>query len=143
VTSDPIEVAVVSPGQTREGGYQKYRWQAGELSGISRTPFFDAARSLLANGADPDEPIEMVWRREGPDSPERDGHEPADGMRSLKARIGVAAKLSVGEEPIPRFRRRTDADQDVVQADGDVTLVPAAPGADAAHEATATVEETP
>ena len=76
----------------------------------------------------------MVWRRTGPDSPERDGHEPADGCRSLRARIGVAAKLSVGEEPNLCFRPRTEAHQDLVQADQEATLVPAAPEANAAHE---------
>ncbi len=122
-----IEVAVFTPGSTKANGYEKYRWQVGELSGISRTPFFDAARVLLANGADPNEQIEMVWRRTGPDSPKRNEHEPADGCRSLKARIGVAAKLTVGEEPVPRIRTRTDRDQDVVQADDSATLVPRPP----------------
>jgi hypothetical protein len=57
----------------------------------SRQPFLDAVRILLAEGVEPATPITMRHERTGTDS--------------LISTVGKAAKLTVKEEPSPRFRR--------------------------------------
>jgi hypothetical protein len=55
------------------------------LLATSRTPFFDSARRLVELGADPGDLLTM--RHRGSDTP------------SLRARVGVAAKLTVNDSP--------------------------------------------
>src|SRR5262245_45037284 len=56
----------------------------------SRQPLLDAARIMLAEGVDPATPLTMRHERSSTDS--------------LSSTVGKAAKLTVGEEPSPRFR---------------------------------------
>jgi hypothetical protein len=118
-----IEATIFSPGRVRQGGHQVYKWKAGHLQGESRQPLLDACRALLEDGTDPKGRAEMVWRRTGPDHESRDEHEPGDGCRSLSCPVGVGAKLSVGEEPLARFRPMRDVDQYSKEGDGP-SLVP-------------------
>jgi hypothetical protein len=59
---------------------------------VSRTPFFDAARKLIAQGYDPG--ITLILRHAGSDT------------ESLRARLGTAASLTVEETGYgPQLRR--------------------------------------
>ena len=59
---------------------------------VSRMPFFDAARQLVADGYDPNVPL--ILRHAGSD------------MDCLKARLGTAASMSVEETVYgPKLRR--------------------------------------
>ncbi len=147
-----IDLTVFSPGRVQGSRGLVYRWQCGEHEGESRQPLLDSARVLMTAGADPAEILVMRWRRTGEDSPERDGHEPADGIVGLTAPVGVAAKLTVDDDDRPRFRRWRDPDQlfakggakpgqEPQDGDNEVTLVPAAPEVNAAHEAETPVKE--
>jgi hypothetical protein len=60
----------------------------------SRTPFCDAARQLLDLGYDRDDVVTM--RHAG------------SGTVALRAKVGVAARLTVSEEPRPAFRRHVE-----------------------------------
>ena len=67
----------------------------GRLLCVAREPFLEAARVLLAEGMDPETRIGM-WRVE-------------DSYPSLTAKLRVAAKLDVKEDPTPRFVRHRPA----------------------------------
>lgn len=85
---------IVRPTEGRPGFYSTGIAGAGELFiRPSRQPFLDAARALLAAGADPSQEIEL-W------------HDGAD-YYSLHATVGAAAALMVEEtgEFRPRFRK--------------------------------------
>jgi hypothetical protein len=59
---------------------------------VSRTPFFDAARELMANGYDPN--LTLIMRHAGSDTD------------SLRAKLGTAASLTVEETDYgPKLRR--------------------------------------
>jgi hypothetical protein len=59
---------------------------------VSRTPFFDAARELVANGYDPN--LTLIMRHAGSDTD------------SLRAKLGTAASLTLEETDYgPKLRR--------------------------------------
>jgi hypothetical protein len=64
------------------------------LAEQSRTPFCDAARALLEDGFASHHDI-LIMRHIGSE------------VDALKANIGIAAKLTVADEPRPRFARWT------------------------------------
>ncbi len=87
----PQQVIVVSPTDRRDRFAARLDGRV--LVRSSRTPFCDAARVLLAEGFD--HSITIVMRHRGSD------------VDALRARLGVAARLTVREEDgrAPRFTR--------------------------------------
>jgi hypothetical protein len=84
VAERPPLVIIVSPVTDRPGRYQARRPDGTVLCESTRTPFCDAARVLIECGAHPATTLEM---KRDPSAPHYD----------LRARLGVAAKLTVDE----------------------------------------------
>jgi hypothetical protein len=68
--------------EINNSGRFEARLEGGELLCVSRQPFLDGARELLARGADPDDQLVMVT---------------ATGTESLSAKVAVAAHYAVEE----------------------------------------------
>jgi hypothetical protein len=75
--------------EVRHGCFEA-RDEQGKLLCVSRQPFLEAARVLLALGVSPETELIMVA---------------ANGTERLKAKIGVAAKLTVEEGNRPPYFR--------------------------------------
>ena len=82
-----IEIIIAPAGDQHNADVFTAHW-GDILLGTSRTPFFESARKLLELGADPGDLVTM--RHHG------------SNTVSLRARVGVAAKLTVIENG-PRF----------------------------------------
>jgi hypothetical protein len=83
---------VLSPAPSGSGRFEARLHGYDRVLCVSRTPFFDAARELVADGYDPN--TDLVLRRAGSDND------------SLKAKLGTAASLTVEEtEYGPKLRR--------------------------------------
>jgi hypothetical protein len=82
-----IEIIIAPAGDQHNADVFMAHW-GDILLATSRTPFFESARKLLELGADPDDLLAMRHR--------------GSNTVSLRARVGVAAKLTVIENG-PRF----------------------------------------
>jgi hypothetical protein len=83
---------IVTPAPRGAGRYQARLEGDDRVLCVSRTPFFSAARKLIAQGYDPD--ITLIMRHAGSDT------------HSLSAKLETAAALTVEETPYgPKFRR--------------------------------------
>jgi hypothetical protein len=78
---------IITP--SRCGRY--HAWLDGRLLAHSRQPFLDAARAPIALGCDPS--ATLLLRHVGSET------------AALRATVGGAARLTVDEDPRPRFRR--------------------------------------
>jgi hypothetical protein len=112
-----IEQLIVVEPVDRHGRFAA-RLDGRVLVNSSRTPFLDAARRLIAEGADPSGII--IMRHRGSD------------VDALRARLGVAAGLTVEERDsrTPRFVRwkalhLTDGSSRTAEDDAPGTLLPA------------------
>jgi hypothetical protein len=88
----PPLVIIISPVTGRPGRYQARLPDAEVLCESTRTPFLDGARILIERGADPNSTFEM----------KRDAAAP---HYDLRARLGVAASLTVDESRKTAFRK--------------------------------------
>jgi len=85
-----VRVIIVRPARRANNATSPGNYEAtlqGETRAFVRsstTPFLDAARALLERGSSADDMLIMRW------------HD-ADGVDSLKARLGVAARFTVQE----------------------------------------------
>ena len=85
-------VVIITPAPSGVGRYEARLDGDDRILCVSRTPFFDAARKMLADGHDPNG--DLVLRHAG------------SVTDSLKAKIGSAASLTVEETPFgPKVRR--------------------------------------
>jgi hypothetical protein len=82
-----IEIIIAPAGDQHNADVFTAHW-GDILLATSRTPFFESARKLLELGADPGDLLAMRHR--------------GSNIVSLRARVGVAAKLTVIENG-PRF----------------------------------------
>jgi hypothetical protein len=112
-TTDSLKLIVlVAPADGNTGWYQARLDGDDRVLCVSRTPFFDAARTLVAAGYSPD--TILILRHVGSDTD------------SLRARLGTAASLTVEETGYgPQIRRGKpfstvdDADHRAEQTGGD------------------------
>jgi hypothetical protein len=89
-----IEIVIAPAGDRTDADVFTAHWGDRRLA-TSRTPFFESARKLLELGADPGDVL--IMRHRGSDTV------------SLRARVGVAAKLRVKETAAgPRYVPWTD-----------------------------------
>ena len=85
-------IVIATPAPRGAGRYQARLYDDDRVLCVSRTPFFDAARELVAIGYDPN--TELTLRHAG------------SNADSLSARLGTAASLTVEETKCgPQFRR--------------------------------------
>ena len=83
---------VLSPAPSGIGRFEARLDGDDRVLCVSRTPFFDVARELLADGYDPD--TTLIMRHAG------------SGTNSLRAKLGTAASLTIEETDYgPKLRR--------------------------------------
>jgi hypothetical protein len=90
-STDAVLTVVVSPAPRSIGRYEARLDGDDRVLCVSRTPFFDAARELVAGGYDPN--VTLILRHAGSDT------------ASLRATVAAAARLTVEETDFgPRGR---------------------------------------
>jgi len=87
-----VLILVLSPATSGNGNFEARLDGADYVLCVSRTPFFDAARELVADGYNPD--TDLILRHGD------------SGMDCLRAKIGAVASLTVEETDYgPKLRR--------------------------------------